>query len=93
MRVISIHSNSIPWLNQDIKKTINKGEWLLFTSEIDDNASYFLDIGKIILELGQNGIVREYAKSEFMPKISQIVYFHDVSKPESIENSRMLAFN
>lgn len=91
MKIINIPSDSIPWLSEDIKTSINNGDWLLFTSRGENNSNYFLDIGKSILRINEFGIINQLDKSEFSPEINHIVYFSDIKKPNSLSNTNFFA--
>lgn len=89
MKIINIPSRAIPWLSDDIKSTINSGDWLLFTSIDEDDANYFLDIGQKILRINDHGIIEEISKVNFSLSISQIIYFSDIRKPDSMSNMKV----
>lgn len=92
MEILNISSKLIPWLSEDIKITINRGDWLLFTSEDVIDSHYFLDIGYKILHVNHDGIIGEFNKSEFNPDISKLIYFSDVRKPDSLSNTKISNF-
>lgn len=92
MQIINVPSNTIPWLSQEIKSSINRGDWILFASDDYGEDSYFLDIGVRIVEINSQRIVAEHDKSVFAPKISHIIFFSDIKKPESLSNAKTLAY-
>lgn len=88
VQIINIPSSSIPWLSDDIKKSINDGHWMFFQTSEDDEGNYYLDVGLAIFELSPGGeILRNTPKSEFMQEISSILYFEDFQKPQSLSNA------
>ena len=91
MKIINITSDSIPWLSDDIKKSINSGDWILFTSRDSDTSNYFLDIGDRILKINGFGILENLDKSYFSPEIDQIIYFSDIKKPSSLSNTNIFS--
>ncbi|WP_057091934.1 hypothetical protein KV708_08585 [Comamonas thiooxydans] len=92
MEIINIASKTIPWLSTDIKRAINRGDWLLFTSDEEVDSHYFLDIGQKIIHISESGIIGEYEKINFNPDISKIIYFSDIPKPDSLSNAKSFNF-
>lgn len=92
MKIINIPSTAIPWLSADIKASINRGDWMLFSSDEAPQDRYFLDIGEFIVELNSNNIIKNHTRSEFNLTISNVFLFNDVRKPESLSNAKSFSF-
>jgi hypothetical protein len=97
MKLVAIHSSSLPNVGTAVKECVNQGVWSLFSSTTQqrlEGTEYFLQAGQTVYELDSSGNVnRVWSDDGTTPDIQNLFHFQDLPQPASLSNRAAPSFS
>ncbi|WP_371336493.1 hypothetical protein [Klebsiella quasipneumoniae] len=90
MKFTGLQSSSLPDTSDSVKECVNLGQWMLFKSVSSQaGACFFLKTGKEIFALNERGKILNTTPVSETVEMSEVFYFCDLPKPESLSNAAL----
>lgn len=88
MKFTGLQSAALPDTSDSVKECVNLGQWMLFKSNTEARGVvFFLRAGKEIFALNETGKVLSISPMHEPLDMTEIFYFSDLPKPESLSNT------
>ncbi|ROS15885.1 hypothetical protein EDF82_0994 [Raoultella sp. BIGb0399] len=88
MKFTGLQSSSLPDTSDSVKECVNLGQWTLFKSNTKTcGVMFFLRAGKEIFALSETGKVMPSSPISEPLDMTEVFYFSDLPKPESLSNT------
>lgn len=93
MKFTGLQSSALPDTSDSVKECVNLGQWMLFKSSSADAVGicFFLKTGKEIYALNERGKVLTSTPLKANLEMTELFFFSDLPKPESLSNATFLS--
>lgn len=93
MKFTGLQSAALPDTSDSIKECVNLGQWMLFKSDTHQvGVCFFLKTGKEIFALNERGKILSTTPLQERVEMSEIFFFCDLPKPDSLSNAALSAY-